>query len=455
MDGPAFDGFMSYSHAGDELLAPRLQSGLQRFAKPWWRRRAVRIFRDDASLTANPHLWASITDALDDSGWFILLLSPDAAASSWVNREVEYWLEHKDPARIIPVLTEGDLGWVDGNLTGDVPPALHDVFSDEPRWVDLRFARTEEQLDLSNSSFRAAVADIAAPLRGVAKDELESEEVRQNRRTIHTAWAAGIGLVVLAIAAGSLAVYSASQRAIAQDNEAQAIAFASQLVDYVTQRDVTAAPTSEDVIPDLGPASHRYRPDPPVDARLDFLQESCHEGPCTRDAAFVDPELGLRTGVWHAFEPFHIRHGFPATGPAEEVGPPGVTLRVYVRRTDGPELAPGVFPLGQWFRYMPDYVVREASDRCGPGYQHQTEPVDCDSYVHDFPDGLPPGRYSFFVEWRAPCQMWVEASVCDQPSNIISLFDSQVDSPFLHETYEEPPEYTWPHDLWAEAEPIP
>ena len=102
-----FDGFVSYSHAADGLLAPRLQSGLQRFAKPWWKTRAVRVFRDETSLAANPHLWGSITDALDRSEWLILLLSPEAAASEWINKEVAYWREHKRPDRILPVVTGG------------------------------------------------------------------------------------------------------------------------------------------------------------------------------------------------------------------------------------------------------------------------------------------------------------------------------------------------------------
>src|SRR5210317_1656212 len=109
--GPAtYDGFLSYSHAADDLLAPRLQAGLQRFAKPWWKRRALRVFRDEASLSANPHLWSSITEALDDSDWFVLLLSPDAAQSEWVNREIDYWTEHKDTGRILPVVTDGEFG---------------------------------------------------------------------------------------------------------------------------------------------------------------------------------------------------------------------------------------------------------------------------------------------------------------------------------------------------------
>ena len=98
-----YDGFISYSHAADDLLAPRLQSALQRFAKPWWKRRAVRIFRDESSLSANPHLWSSITEALDTSGWFVLLLSPDAARSEWVNQEIAYWVEHRDPKKILPL----------------------------------------------------------------------------------------------------------------------------------------------------------------------------------------------------------------------------------------------------------------------------------------------------------------------------------------------------------------
>lgn len=200
-----FDGFISYSHAADDLLAPRLQSALQAFAKPWWKRRAVRLFRDQSSLSASPHLWSSITEALDSSEWFVLLTSPEAASSPWVDREVSYWLEHKGPDRIIPVLTDGSLGWDEGagRLAegSSVPPSLIGAFPGEPRWVDLSWAEEETQLDLRNGMFRAAVADISSSLRGIPKDDLESEEVLQHRRTRRIAWGAGIGLTALAVAA--------------------------------------------------------------------------------------------------------------------------------------------------------------------------------------------------------------------------------------------------------------
>ena len=216
-----YDGFISYSHAADGLLAPRLQAGLQRFAKPWWQRRALRAFRDESSLSANPHLWSSITEALDRSEWFVLLLSPDAAASPWVSQEIEYWKANRDPARILPVLTDGEFGWDGADVAGTaVPDQLRGVFAEEPRWVDLRFAKDETDLDLKDPRFADAVADIASALRGVPKDELASEEVKQHRRTIRTAWA-GVALIgLLAVAATVFAFQSADNARLA---EAEAI----------------------------------------------------------------------------------------------------------------------------------------------------------------------------------------------------------------------------------------
>lgn len=248
-DSVTFDGFISYSHAADDLLAPRLQAGLQKFAKPWWKRRAVRIFRDESSLAANPHLWSSITEALDDSSWFVLLLSQDAASSEWVGKEIEHWIANRPADRILPVVTDGEFTWENGDVTGtSVPPALQGVFGEEPRWVDLRFARDEEQLDLQNPDFSAAVADIAATIRGVPKDELASEEVKQHRRTVRTAWAA-VGLVtVLAIAAAGFGIQSARnadeaerQAEIAAEQAARAEANAAAEAAARTEADANAA----------------------------------------------------------------------------------------------------------------------------------------------------------------------------------------------------------------------
>ncbi|MER5265471.1 hypothetical protein ABTZ99_25660 [Actinosynnema sp. NPDC002837] len=62
-------------------LAADVQRGLHRFAKRWYRPRALRVFRDQTSLGANPDLWRTIENALDSSRYFILMASPRAAAS--------------------------------------------------------------------------------------------------------------------------------------------------------------------------------------------------------------------------------------------------------------------------------------------------------------------------------------------------------------------------------------
>ena len=232
--GPAYDAFITYSHTADDLLAPRLQAGLQRFAKPWWKRRAMRVFRDESSLSANPALWSSITDALDRSTWFILLLSPDAAQSDWVNREIEYWLEWKDPERIIPVVTSGQFAWADGDIdpaSSAAPPALLGAFSEEPRWIDLPWRSTDEQLDLHNAYFRNAIADIASAIHGIPKEDLESEEVRQHRRTVRTVQAAVITLVLLVAGASAAGVVAVVKSGEASDFAAQLAADRSGTID--------------------------------------------------------------------------------------------------------------------------------------------------------------------------------------------------------------------------------
>src|ERR1700760_3731511 len=135
-----YGAFISYSHAESAEVARGLQKWLQTYAKPWWRWRAVSVFRDETDLTAAPALWSKITEALDQSSHFILLASPNAAQSKWIKREVRYWLRgqnagaldgpHLDApianpkpervATLLIALTGGDISWDDGAAsTGD------------------------------------------------------------------------------------------------------------------------------------------------------------------------------------------------------------------------------------------------------------------------------------------------------------------------------------------------
>jgi WD40 repeat protein len=221
----AYDAFISYSHAADGQLAPALQSGLQRLAKPWYRLRALRVFRDETGLSTNPGLWSSIVLALDDAEWFVLLASPESATSPWVDKEIAHWLGHKPPGRILPAVTAGEWVWDPdaGRLVGDaVPERLATAIVEEPRHLDLRWVQAETDLDLRDSRFRSAIADLAAPMHGVAKDELEGEDVRQHRRARRLARTAVLALVVLTAIAVLFGIFAirADNRAVREGNRA-------------------------------------------------------------------------------------------------------------------------------------------------------------------------------------------------------------------------------------------
>src|SRR5438270_288964 len=106
MSRPQFKAFLSYSHAADGNLAPAIQAALHRFGRPWYRIRTMWIFRDKTGLSATPSLWGSIEAALADSEYFLLMASPEAATSKWVQQEVDWWLKKRSTKTILVILTD-------------------------------------------------------------------------------------------------------------------------------------------------------------------------------------------------------------------------------------------------------------------------------------------------------------------------------------------------------------
>jgi WD40 repeat protein len=124
------------------------------------------------------------------------------------------------------LLTEGDIVWdyatSDFDRQRTTALAIDLVtkkWSAEPLWVDLRWAKDPSTLSLRHLQFRAAVLDIAAPLLGRPKDELDGEDVRQHRRTRRIAAAAGAGLVVLTISSVVAGIIANQQRKSAVSRE--------------------------------------------------------------------------------------------------------------------------------------------------------------------------------------------------------------------------------------------
>jgi hypothetical protein len=143
------DAFISYSHAADGALAPVLERGMERLAKPTFKLRAIDVFRDQTSLSASPGVWSGIVDHLAGSRWFIVLASPRFAASPWCQKELRWWLDTHGTERLLVVLTEGDIAWDDAAADFDwarttaLPQAVAaGRFAEVPLAVDLRWVRS-------------------------------------------------------------------------------------------------------------------------------------------------------------------------------------------------------------------------------------------------------------------------------------------------------------------------
>ncbi|GAA2101495.1 TIR domain-containing protein [Microlunatus panaciterrae] len=247
-----YDAFISYSHAADGQLAPALRSGLEQLARPWRRRRALRVFQDSSGLAATPGLWSTIQEALDRSRSFILLASPAAASSAWVQQEIDHFRRTHGTRSMFLALTDGFCQWDPGRRDFDwaastaLPRQLSGAFAEEPLFVDLRWARSEGQLDLRNPRFRNAVGDLAAPLHGVARDELDALDLvqyRRARRARRVATTGIAGLAVLATVAGSVAVLNAAE-ARAQQRSAEASALRADRASKVSEAGRLAAISS-------------------------------------------------------------------------------------------------------------------------------------------------------------------------------------------------------------------
>jgi WD40 repeat protein len=236
-DVTVFDAFISYSHAADGLLSIALRDGLHAFNRPWYRRRAKRVFRDDSSLSLNAELWPAIQAALDTSRYLILLASERSAQSPWVRMEVGHWLKTKNPDTVLIAVTdpvpEGGtkiIGWdaaagdFDWGITRVLSQELSGAFRAQPRWVHLGWARGTDSLSLRNPQFLDAVGEIAVPLHGKPKDELVGADVRRHQTVRRVTWSVVCVLALLVAGLSIATVVAFDQRAHAQQAQRSATA---------------------------------------------------------------------------------------------------------------------------------------------------------------------------------------------------------------------------------------
>jgi WD40 repeat protein len=232
-----YKAFLSYAWP-DRGVAVPLHRKLERIGKRrWWDARARRVFLDRESAVASDDLWAKVENALRESSFLVVLASPRAAASPWVQREVEWWRRHRDRSTPLIVLVDGSIHWDDRAndftpATGDrptdaLPGALRGAFATEPEWVPLSI---HSGTRASSQAITECAAALVATIENVAKDQVLKRDARQRRRVAIAASA-----LLIAAGAGVFVGYREQQRANRESETARAIDLANEAMEAMSE----------------------------------------------------------------------------------------------------------------------------------------------------------------------------------------------------------------------------
>jgi tetratricopeptide (TPR) repeat protein len=211
--------FLSYS-SHDRTTAQWLHRSLETYTVP--RRLVGRptpagpaprrfrpIFRDRTELAADADLDARITSALSQSAYLIVVCSPQAAKSHWVDKEIECFRALHGAARIFSVIIEGSLT---DSRQDCFPPALRyrgvaggAAERPEPIAVDLR---------PTGDGRRMARLKLVAGMLGVGLDELVRRDAQRRYRRLMAVTAGSLaGMAVMgALATAALVARNEAQR---------------------------------------------------------------------------------------------------------------------------------------------------------------------------------------------------------------------------------------------------
>jgi hypothetical protein len=212
-----FDVFISYSRR-DSAPAQALERALRRYRPPaevGLPRRYLRVFRDQSDFRGTDYE-SAVRRHLSGSRKLVLICSPAAARSKFVDAEVQFFAEQRGAQHVIPLLWSG----IPNNEAVEAtrqdcafPPALVRALS-MPLAVDYRGT------DLANNRVNDGPDGrwyaLLANIYDIARADIEQRE-RKRKSQLMRYWISGLSVVVLALA--SIATWALFSRAEARRQE--------------------------------------------------------------------------------------------------------------------------------------------------------------------------------------------------------------------------------------------
>ena len=229
-----FRAFISYSHA-DKASAEWLHRSLESYRLPARLvgletpvgdvpARLTPIFRDRDELPAAGDLTTELRTALAQSMFLVVIASPAAAQSRWVNEEVRHFKHVHGEGRVLTLIADGSPG--SGDETECFPPALRMRVDASGRISDEPAEPIAADLRPDGDGKRLAKLKLVAGLTGLRLDKLvQREQARRQRRLAALASVA----VVIAICMSVLAVMAVRGQAEAERQRAES----DGLVEYM------------------------------------------------------------------------------------------------------------------------------------------------------------------------------------------------------------------------------
>jgi tetratricopeptide (TPR) repeat protein len=216
-----YRAFLSYSHR-DRGVAGWLHHALESYKMPRKLvgtttsrgevpRRLAPIFKDRDELPATHSLGEAIESAIGESDALIVLCSPEARGSPWVDKEVERFKQIHGDDRVLALLVRGE--------PSESFPASLSVRFRGGRRTDDPAEPIAADLRPGGDGRRRAKLKIVAGLTGVSFDDLVRRD--QNRRQRRLALVTAMSLAGMTVTSG-LAVYALDQRDEARVRQVEA-----------------------------------------------------------------------------------------------------------------------------------------------------------------------------------------------------------------------------------------
>ena len=189
------------------------------------------IFRDRDEFSAGHSLTEQSLTALDASQFLVVLCSPNAAHSKYVNEEVRYFKAKGSGSRVIPIIVEGEPGSADSEC---FPSALrfkvgpNGLLTDEPEEPLAADARPQ------GDGKEMAKYKVIAGLLGIGLDEIMRRAERARKRCLRFVAALAAVFLVLAVAAAGSAVYAYQKLVESNERLDEAIEIAYGIVTKAT-----------------------------------------------------------------------------------------------------------------------------------------------------------------------------------------------------------------------------